>query len=293
MRALLAVALLIATPVFGADEVAEQGTPVGLVGQLIVDSADERTYEEAFAQTKSSFNVFGLDEGLLLSASGMRRFSQDMTGSAIRAGELSILMQFNTPGGKFEPTAETPAMIPFAFLKDGVCQAGYTAGFPTPTTTYVVDLADAPCSAYSVADLKAADYAAIEEARENEAHSLADGPLEQAVRAAYSAALKHAAAHDNYFAPNGDFDTLRAAIATALETDEFKAVVVTAMPSKDLAAASACLPVEGTELRIAVNAPGDGLTLAAVTDTRVFSYHYDPHEAADIKVAAAKACNKL
>ncbi len=40
-------------------------------------------------------------------------------------------------------------------------------GYPAPTTTYLVDLGDAPCSAWSVSDLKASDYRAIEEAVEN------------------------------------------------------------------------------------------------------------------------------
>ncbi|MEO6636362.1 MAG: hypothetical protein ABIN41_12255 [Devosia sp.] len=294
MRLLLFSLLILASApsAFAADAIADPQSPVGLVGQLIVDSADGRSYDEAFAQTKSSFNVYGLDEGLLLAASGMRRLSQDMTGSGVRANELSILMTFNTPGGKFTPNVQTPPMIPFAFLKDEVCQAGYAVGFPAPDKVYAIDLADAPCSAYSVSDRKAEDYRAIEESIENAAHSMGDAALEGAVRAAYAAAAAHAASRDNYFARDGAFAPLREAIVAALDTDEFKAVLVPAEPAADLEAARICLPSVGTELRIAVNAYGDGLSLVAVTDTRTFSYHYDPHETAEIVVSPAAPCLK-
>ena len=59
----------------------------------------------------------------------------------------------------------------------------------------------------------------------------------------------------------------------------------------DLKAARACAP-EGTELRFAVSLFGDAISLAAATDERVFSYHYDPHEDAAIVVAPVAACER-
>ncbi len=110
--------------------------------------------------------------------------------------------------------------------------------------------------------------------------------MEQAVRAAYAAAAAYSSAHDNYFARDNVFTPLREAVAAALKTDELSAVVVPENPVVDLEAGRVCLSAVGTELRIAINPYGDGLSLIAVTDTRTFSYHYDPHEAAEIVVSA-------
>ena len=58
----------------------------------------------------------------------------------------------------------------------------------------------------------------------------------------------------------------------------------------DLSILTACLAAPGTELRIASNAQGDGLTLAAVTEAQLFAYAYDPHKAAGVVVTPAEAC---
>ena len=49
-------------------------------------------------------------------------------------------------------------------------------------------------------------------------------------------------------------------------------------------------PPPGTELRIASNRQGDGLTLAAVTEVRIFAYGHDEHKAAEVIVTPAGAC---
>lgn len=120
---------------------------------------------------------------------------------------------------------------------------------------------------------------------------LSDGELEMAVRAAYSGAAAFAAAHGNYFARDGVFAPLRDAVAAA-SASAYPSVVVPADLAADLDAAKVCLAAPGTELRIGSNTYGDGITLVAVTDRRVFAYDYDPHQAAEIKVVAAADCIK-
>ena len=120
---------------------------------------------------------------------------------------------------------------------------------------------------------------------------LSDGELEMAVRAAYSGAAAFAAAHGNYFARDGVFAPLRDAVAAA-SASAYPSVVVPADIAADLDAAKVCLATPGTELRIASNTYGDGITLVAVTDRRVFAYDYDPHQAAEIRVVAAADCIK-
>ena len=121
--------------------------------------------------------------------------------------------------------------------------------------------------------------------------SLSDPDLELAVRAAYNGAAAFAAAHGNYFARDGVFAPLRDAVAAA-SASAYPSVVVPADIAADLDAAKVCLAAPGTELRIASNTYGDGITLVAVTDRRVFAYDYDPHQAAEIKVVAAADCIK-
>lgn len=122
---------------------------------------------------------------------------------------------------------------------------------------------------------------------------LSDTDLELAVRTAYTGASGFATTHGNYFARDGVFAPLHDAIAAELTKANFGTVAVPADATADLAAARVCLSAPGTELRIATNTFGDGVTLVAVTDTRYFAYTYDPHEADDIKVTAAADCMKL
>jgi hypothetical protein len=116
-----------------------------------------------------------------------------------------------------------------------------------------------------------------------------DAELEQVVRVAYTAAADYARKNTNYFSRDGVVDPLRSAIEDELGRQGLTFVEVASKPSADLAAATVCA-ADGTELRFAVTIFGDSITLAAVTDERVFSYHYDPHEDAAIVVAPAAAC---
>ena len=116
-----------------------------------------------------------------------------------------------------------------------------------------------------------------------------DAELERVVRVAYSAASAYARANKNYFARDGVFDPLRSAVEDELGRQGLTFVSVSTEPAADLEAARACTG-QGTELRIGVNIFGDGIDLAAATDERVFSYHYEPRENAAIAVAPAAAC---
>jgi hypothetical protein len=289
---LIAALALFATGVLAADPVAPPDSPVGAVGKVIIDKAAGRPYEDAYAASKNDYNPYGLDPKALLAASGTAKISEDLTGAAVKPGELSILPQFFTPGGKFVASVDTPPTIPFAFFKDGACQAGYVAGFPAPTTTFVADLAGKPCSAISVDDRNWDAYKLIEAEIDRRPKNLSDADLETVVRTAYTAAAAHSAANGNYFARDGAFGPLHDAVAAELSKQGFESVVVPTTPAESLDAARKCLAAPGTELRIAVNPYGDGLSLVAVGSTRVFSYHYDPHEKAEIVVAPAADCVK-
>jgi hypothetical protein len=120
--------------------------------------------------------------------------------------------------------------------------------------------------------------------------ALSDTDLEQAVRAAYVAATGFAAAHGRYFARDGILPPLRDAVSTALSAAGFASVAVPEATVGDLPALKTCLVAPGTELRIASNAQGDGLTLAVVTEAQLFAYAYDPHKAAGVVVTPAENC---
>jgi hypothetical protein len=120
-----------------------------------------------------------------------------------------------------------------------------------------------------------------------------DADLERMVRSAYSAAASYAKANGNYFSRDGEFEPLTVAIGAGLARDGFDNVAVPDAPVADLDAARKCISGRAkTELRIVITLFGDGLSLAAATGSRVFSYHYDPHESPTITVAAASPCTK-
>jgi hypothetical protein len=119
-----------------------------------------------------------------------------------------------------------------------------------------------------------------------------DAELEQVVRVAYTAAAAHARKNTNYFSRDGAFDPLRSAVEDELGRQGLTFVSVSAAAAADLEAARICAGEGATELRIAVTLFGDGISLAAASDRRVFSYHYDPHEDGKIVVASADNCAK-
>ena len=116
-----------------------------------------------------------------------------------------------------------------------------------------------------------------------------DAELEQVVRVAYSAAADYARKNTNYFSRDGLVDPLRSAIEDELGRQGLTFVEVASKPSDDLAEARVCA-TDGTELRFAVSMFSDAISLAAATNKRVFSYHYDPHEDAAIVVKPSEDC---
>lgn len=117
-----------------------------------------------------------------------------------------------------------------------------------------------------------------------------DASLEQVVRTAYAGAAAFASAHGNYFARDGVYPPLHDAVATALAAGGYPSVGIVGPADGD--ASRACRRQPGVELRIGTNIYGDGVSLVAATSFRVFAYHYDPHQAADIVVTPAAACSK-
>jgi hypothetical protein len=118
-----------------------------------------------------------------------------------------------------------------------------------------------------------------------------DSELEAVVRAAYSGAVSHARTNLNYFARDDDFAELRASIAAEIARQGHSSVDVSVSPSIDLDAARSCAEA-GIALRIALNMFGDGISLAAASPKRVFSYQYEPHEDPAVVVAPSAECAK-
>ena len=114
-----------------------------------------------------------------------------------------------------------------------------------------------------------------------------DAKLESIVRSAYVAAVTFARGQTNYFARDGEVDGLEVAIGDELGRQGYASVEVSM--ANDLTEARHCA-AKGIALRIAVTMFGDGISIAAASPKRVFSYHYDPHEDAAIAVAPASAC---
>lgn len=117
-----------------------------------------------------------------------------------------------------------------------------------------------------------------------------DADLELAVRAAYTGASDFASANGNYFARDGVLPPLHDAIAAELIRQGYGTIVVPPVATDRLDALKACLGYSGTELRVGTTTYGDGISLVAVTDTRLFAYDYDPHKAAGIVVTKAEGC---
>jgi hypothetical protein len=118
-----------------------------------------------------------------------------------------------------------------------------------------------------------------------------DSELEAIVRAAYTGATAHARQNRNYFARDDDYDTLRQAIEDELGRQGHEDVVVPEAPSADLDEARVCSP-RGVVLSYAVNVFGDGVSIAASSPKRVFSYHYEPHENPAVIVKPSEDCAK-
>lgn len=287
--------------------VAEPGSPVDKAGQAILYFVAGRTLE---ATVGSSFNPFEIDGEMLLYSAGAFFFSPDArAGQELREGEMSILPQYRTPNGAFEPSAELSPIIPFAFKQHGTCYAGYVAGYPVPDTVYEVSLAGSICDAATVEDMVRADYEAVAATTEPQETSSpettpvepapatfnpalpSDGDLELAVWAAYNGAYAKAMLHPDYLFYNGsDYDAVLDAIRAELAKEGLQDVVLSGVPATSFAATRACGWSGQTELRVAFTPDGMGIAIAAISSRRVYGYEYDPSISWELGIIEARDC---
>lgn len=116
-----------------------------------------------------------------------------------------------------------------------------------------------------------------------------DADLEAMVRAAYVAATEVARLDLNYFERDGKPEALHEAIIGGLIGAGYEDVAVEMAADTEPERIRACAS-SGTVLRYAVNVFGDGISLAAASEKRVFSYQYDPHQSLEIVVDKAAPC---
>jgi len=280
---------------------AVEGTPEWLVGDAVLYFVAGRTREEAGGD---EFNPFGLDADSVLFHVGAFFIASDFSGEPVKEGDLSLYPQFVMPRGEGTPSAETPPIMPFALMQQGTCHAGYITGFPVPDTTYAVDLTGALCHADTVEQLvrdsyaQAAPSAPTEPAPEIPATPLVFDPafphdhqLQDAVYAAYNAAYGLALLDADYaFWDGSDFGPVAAAVAAALADAGLSQVTITGSPAADPAAAKACAEPGTTALRIAFTADRTGITVAAASSARVYSYDYDYAVSPELRVTEVREC---
>lgn len=118
-----------------------------------------------------------------------------------------------------------------------------------------------------------------------------DHDLDMIVYAAYVAAYRQALKHNNFFV-SADFQyaDLRNSIRDALEKEGYGATTVATAPSPSATAAKSCATDGKIELRLAFNADGVGVTLAAVSDKRLSAYDYDPAKSASLAITKGEDC---
>lgn len=282
----------------------EPGTPEALVGDALLYFVNGRSREEAGGD---DFNPFGIDPDSLLFHVGAFFIVSDYSDGELKEGELAVYPQFIMPRGEGTPSATTPPIIPYAMLQKGECHAGYVAGFPVPNATYAVDLTGLPCHADSVEQLvrDAYDLAQPSEGPTPEEQAgpaitsvpgfdpafPTDAQLQNAVYAAYEAAYALAVATPDYvFWDGSDYSPTRDAVTQALANQNLAGIAVPLDPAADPAAAKACAPGGQTELRIAFTPDRTGITVAAVSDSRVYAYEYDYNVSADLRVVDPRPC---
>lgn len=254
-----------------------------------------------------AFNPFGMDADSLLFDAGAFFIVSDWTEAPLKEGELAVYPQFVMPRGQGTPSPATPPIIPFAVLQQGVCHAGYVAGYPVPDTVYAVELGAAPCHAESVVQLVADAYLLAQPEPEVpvtpgpaelpagtpgfDPAAPRDEDLQSAVYAAYQAVYDQALATPNYqFWDGSDFAPAREAVTAALAEAGFGRLGVAAAPAADPVAAMACAQPGETALRIAFTPDRLGITVAAASARRVYAYRYDFAISPDLQIIAPRDC---
>jgi hypothetical protein len=277
----------------------------GVVGTTILHFVRGRSLEQAGGP---ALNPFGIDADSLLFMAGAFFITTEYQGEPVHEGELSILPQFATPLGAYEPSRDTPATIPFALVKRGTCHAGFVAGHPVPDTLYAVDMAGQICHAAIVEEMIYAAYAAnLANRRPEPEQPPESGPasapgfdpafpsdidLDLAVWAAYNAAYDLASNDpEDRFIRDGNFARLRNAMIENLVQEGLPGVSVGTAPAETIDAAFGCAEPGTTVLRVAFTGDGLGITIVAASAHRQSSYRYDPDLSADLDIRAARACN--
>lgn len=326
---LLAAALVAASPLAvlaqnlpAGTTLAAPGSVEETAGQGILYYVGGRTKDDAM-RTSNDFNPYQIDGDSLLFSLGAFFVNTDDEGGSVNEGELSIKPQFNTPLEAYDASAATPGIIPFALLQNGVCHAGYVTGYPVPDTIYAVDLAGEACHAATVEQIVYAAYAAAapdvpatdepatdvpatEEPSEDTVEPTEDVPpvvgtfdparpsdmdLDVIVWAAYNAAYAVAVSSNDYlFIRNGDYATLRDAIASELAKEGYAGVTVADAPSASPADALVCAAPGTTELKVAFISADAGIVLVAASERRKSSYLYDPNVSTDLDIRYARDC---
>ena len=104
-----------------------------------------------------------------------------------------------------------------------------------------------------------------------------DHDLEMIVYGAYTGAYNDALKHNNYFSSNDlAFTDLRSAIRDALEKEGYGATNVETDPVDTADLAKACADDGQIDLRVAFNSGGTGISVVAVSASRMSAYEYRP-----------------
>lgn len=301
MRSFLSCLLFVALALPAAaqslpGEPAAPGTPEALVGEAVLYFVNGRTREEAGGD---DVNPFGMDADSLLFHVGAFFVVTGFEGEALKEGELALYPAYVMPRGAGTPSAETPPIIPFALMQQGVCHGGYVAGYPVPDSVYTLDMTGALCHADTVEQIVHDAYqVAAPEVQPPVEDIPAAGPifptdadLQSAVYAAYEAAYALALnSPDYYFWDGVDFTPTRDAVVQALADQGLTSITVVEQPAADPAAARACAAPGTAELRIAFTPDRLGITVAAASASRVYAYDYDYAISPELRVTEPRDC---
>lgn len=309
MRNAIGIVGTIAAVMLSAPVIAQDSEPAGAItpaapgswqataGEVILHYVDGRSLADAGGP---NFNPFGIKGESLLFELGAFFITATHAADTVNEGELAIFPQFTTPrGGAIEASAATPAIIPFAVMKSGVCYGGYVAGHPVPDQVFTVDMTGRLCHARSVDEAVFAAYqaAAVEEPEPAapppvetsfDVRNPLDADLDLAVWAAYGAAYDVAAADSRFrFVRDGDSAPLLEAIGGALTAQGLAAITVVPTAPDE---AIGCAPPGTVELRVAPSADGAGVTLVVASPRRMSAYAYAPDVSADLEILAPRSC---
>jgi hypothetical protein len=307
----------------GATALVAPGSDIDKVGAAILEAVNGRSVKQALEAGATRDNPFDLQADALLLAAGVYFISDGTNTGAIDKSELSIFPDYVTPAGRFEASEKTPPIMPFAFNRGGICHGGYVTGYPVPDKVYAVDMHGKVCNASTIDDemrtaydqlatetpetagTAGADAAgdavpgasggpAAPESVDNsvfDGSSATDHDLEMIVYGAYTGAYNQALKHDNYFSSSDlGFAALRNAMRDTLEKAGYGATDAAVQPFGSAEAAKACATDGRIHLRVAFNEDGVGISVVAVSATRMSAYEYFPRQSSDLTITHADDC---